>query len=118
MTDTDNTSNYNPPRFHYEPVREFWPNGKLKISGYYLYHEKHSLWTRYHENGNLHAIAYYNRGKPCSKWDQYDTNGIFISSISFESTTDDTAIEFLSNFKEIITKRKYTYTDDGVCIDI
>jgi antitoxin component YwqK of YwqJK toxin-antitoxin module len=67
------------------PVKEYFPNGKLKLEGTYKDDNSHGEWKKYHPNGKLFFHERYKNGKRHGWWSTYDENGKELGRVLYQN---------------------------------
>ncbi len=67
------------------PVKEFFPDGKLKLDGIYKNDKFHGEVKKYHPNGKLFFLERYKNGKRHGWWLTYDESGKELGRVLFQN---------------------------------
>ena len=53
---------------------EYYPNGKKKSKGYFIFDNKDGKWNEWHENGQKKSQGYYSKNMIYGKWTHWYDN--------------------------------------------
>ena len=67
------------------PVKEFFPDGKLKMEGVYKNDKLHGEVKKYHPNGNVFFIERYKNGKRHGWWSTHNESGKETARVLFQN---------------------------------
>jgi len=67
------------------PVKEFFPDGKLKLDGMYVKDQFHGEVKKYHPNGKLFFHERYKHGKRHGWWATYDEKGKELGRVLYQN---------------------------------
>lgn len=82
----------------YKYFKEYFENGKIKATGFYLNGEQQSgTWTNYYENGKTESIANYSNGKLDGNYKYFHDNGQLWTERIYK---DGDLLEVISNFSK------------------
>jgi antitoxin component YwqK of YwqJK toxin-antitoxin module len=68
-----------------EPVAEtsYFPNGKVKFTGFYLDGEMHGEWQWFRTDGSVMRTGQFDRGNQVGTWRTYDRSGAVVKETDF-----------------------------------
>jgi antitoxin component YwqK of YwqJK toxin-antitoxin module len=71
----------------HEPVEEtaFYPNGKVKFTGFRLDGELHGAWSWYRSDGSVMRTGQFERGKQVGVWRTYDRSARVVKETEFRA---------------------------------
>lgn len=70
------------------PVKEFFPDGKIKLDGIYKNDNFHGEVKKYHPNGKLFFLERYKNGKRHGWWMTYDESGKERARVLYQNGTE------------------------------
>ncbi len=71
----------------HEPVEEtvFYPNGRVKFTGFRLEGELHGSWSWYRTDGSVMRTGQFERGKQVGVWRTYDRTARVVKETEFSA---------------------------------
>jgi antitoxin component YwqK of YwqJK toxin-antitoxin module len=68
-----------------EPVPEtvYYPNGKVKMTGFHLDGEMHDAWAWYRTDGSVMRTGQFDRGRQIGIWRTFDRSGRLVKETDF-----------------------------------
>ena len=73
-----------------DPVEEttYYPNGRMKFTGWYLDGEMHGEWQWYRTDGSVMRTGAFDRGRQIGVWRTFDRAGRVVKETAFPHVKD------------------------------